>query len=628
MNQDEERSQAGRAKRGGAGLGHLRELPELGCDLVMKGGVTSGVVYPRAILELAEKYRLCDLGGTSAGAIAAGFAAAAEYGRKTGGYERLSEVADELPEQLQHLFQPAPEFRPFFELLLDWKSPGVRRRRLLALAGQQLRVRWRTWGLGLLAGALFGAAGGLLMVLLGQSFFSLWLTSPLSWGNTLLLGAFCGALCGLIVGAVLGYFWSLVGAVRLFFQEQLPARFFGVCPGKTQAGQTTLGLTDWMHRELNRISGLNEPGVPLTFRHLEQRSGAPDEHAIGLEVLTTSLSEGRPYRLPFSQARFFFNRAEFEQLFPLDVVEYLVKKGKPAKTAGFFQLPEGEELPVVVAIRMSLSFPLLLASVPLYAADYTLLDKEQHNELRRVVFSDGGISSNFPIHFFDEPLPRRPTFAINLEQYDPERHGENYVALPESAKDGIVRQINDIESVGEFLGGVFHAMQNWQDNLRLQQPGTRERVVTVRLAADQGGLNLKMDSSVVQTLIERGELAGQKLRDGFNFDEHRWKRYLVWSGALEEAFQYKCASYYGWTEGEAEAESTESYAEFLAQYEPQSYKPKSQAWKRDVLQRTEQLMALVREQEGKGETPRLQGFMDKDVPQPRPKPLLRLLPKQ
>ena len=29
-------------------------------------------------------------------------------------------------------------------------------------------------------------------------------------------------------------------------------------------------------------------------------------------------------------------------------------------------------------------------------------------------FSDGGICSNLPIHFFDQPLPLRPTFAIDL----------------------------------------------------------------------------------------------------------------------------------------------------------------------------------------------------------------------
>jgi hypothetical protein len=33
-------------------------------------------------------------------------------------------------------------------------------------------------------------------------------------------------------------------------------------------------------------------------------------------------------------------------------------------------LPEPEDLPVVVAVRMSLSFPVLLSAVPLYAVDY------------------------------------------------------------------------------------------------------------------------------------------------------------------------------------------------------------------------------------------------------------------
>jgi predicted acylesterase/phospholipase RssA len=47
------------------------------CDLVMKGGITSGIVYPPAIAKLAREYRFKNIGGTSAGAIAAAVAAAA-----------------------------------------------------------------------------------------------------------------------------------------------------------------------------------------------------------------------------------------------------------------------------------------------------------------------------------------------------------------------------------------------------------------------------------------------------------------------------------------------------------------------------------------------------------------------
>ena len=51
----------------------------------MKGGITSGVVYPRAVAAFAERYRLRRVGGTSAGAIAAAAAAAAQLGRDRGG---------------------------------------------------------------------------------------------------------------------------------------------------------------------------------------------------------------------------------------------------------------------------------------------------------------------------------------------------------------------------------------------------------------------------------------------------------------------------------------------------------------------------------------------------------------
>ena len=40
-------------------------------DMVMKGGITSGVVYPLAVCELAKQYRFRNLGGSSAGGIAA-----------------------------------------------------------------------------------------------------------------------------------------------------------------------------------------------------------------------------------------------------------------------------------------------------------------------------------------------------------------------------------------------------------------------------------------------------------------------------------------------------------------------------------------------------------------------------
>src|SRR6478609_10266981 len=98
--------------------------PLLECDLVMKGGITSGVVYPLAVCELAKVYRLRAVGGSSAGAIAAAAAAAAELGRASGGFERLAALPHDLTEVVQGrqsrlftLFQPQPRMRRLFRLV-------------------------------------------------------------------------------------------------------------------------------------------------------------------------------------------------------------------------------------------------------------------------------------------------------------------------------------------------------------------------------------------------------------------------------------------------------------------------------------------------------------------------------
>ncbi|HZY98631.1 MAG TPA: patatin-like phospholipase family protein [Candidatus Baltobacteraceae bacterium] len=73
--------------------------PDLSCDIVMKGGITSGVVYPAAVVELGKTYRFKNIGGTSAGAIAAALTAAAEFGRQSSSGTRFAGLAA-LPEWL------------------------------------------------------------------------------------------------------------------------------------------------------------------------------------------------------------------------------------------------------------------------------------------------------------------------------------------------------------------------------------------------------------------------------------------------------------------------------------------------------------------------------------------------
>jgi predicted acylesterase/phospholipase RssA len=111
------------ASRDAADVAHgeaARALPP--CDLVMKGGVASGLVYPGVVKELARRYRFTSIGGTSAGAIAAGICAAAEFGRQcetSGGMSGLDRAVSDLrtPGFLLGLFQPTREAKPLFEAL-------------------------------------------------------------------------------------------------------------------------------------------------------------------------------------------------------------------------------------------------------------------------------------------------------------------------------------------------------------------------------------------------------------------------------------------------------------------------------------------------------------------------------
>src|ERR1700687_2942926 len=117
------------------------------CDLVMKGGITSGVVYPPAIYALAHKYRFKNIGGTSAGAIAAAVTAAAEFQRRTSGslagFELLSGLPDALADKegsrktkLLRLFQPDRPVRRLFRILIwSLNAKGTIRRAIAIVLG-------------------------------------------------------------------------------------------------------------------------------------------------------------------------------------------------------------------------------------------------------------------------------------------------------------------------------------------------------------------------------------------------------------------------------------------------------------------------------------------------------------
>lgn len=492
--------------------------PDRECDLVMKGGITSGVVYPRLLLEVAREYHLVNIGGTSAGAIAAGLAAAAEYGRASGGFERLAEVPSVLEDHLLDLFQPHPAHEKTFATLLKLMRRG---------SGWVARLR-------------------------------------------------------MILGAPL----TLRRVIKSY--RRLQETDYGLCPGLTRKGARHPALTDWLDRQLEAMAGRLDPDGelperPLTFGDLAERG-------IALRAIASDLSGKVPVILPFQDRTWMFREEDLRRVFPVRVVDWLRRAGEPYEDdPSFLQLPEAGDLPVLFAVRASLAFPVLLAAIPLYRRDFSLrLDPEAMRTPRRCWLSDGGISSNFPIHLFDDLLPTRPTFGIALDRFDPARHHkdptvpEGRVWLPDQAAEGTQKPIDAITGPLGFLGAILNTARNWQDTLQSVLPGYRERIVHVALTDDEGGLNLEMESETIAALVDYGERAGKLLTGSFAFDENRWRRFLSAYAAFEEAFESLVEGYDG------------GFREFLDRVEPRSYKPPSEEARRELAERLEKLVETVR----------------------------------
>lgn len=591
------------------------------CDVIMKGGITSGVVYPLAVHELSQTYRFKNIGGTSAGAIAAALTAAAELGRgKPGaGFDELKKLPEFLGARLLSLFQPSPRTRPAFEVLLSFLGKDSTTTKSVRAIGRILPFYW----IAALFSALLG--GGLWYLLL------------------LLVGAHHGHLWPQLIGGVLVALVSgVLVAVARFLQgswSALNANGFGLCKGLSQVeGQDA--LTPWLAEELNRTAGRDPKGEPLTFGNLW--GGEPDEthrtaqesdptlRQINLEVMTTSLTHGWPRRIPFSTKDLFFDPREFREYFPEDVVGWMEKhpwcskdpkslRNRVMNQTRFLPLPAPWNFPVVVAARMSLSFPGLFSAVPLYGVDWSLPDNQKADREGRVPrldccwFSDGGIGSNFPVHFFDGLLPSRPTFGINLRPFSQE-HPQDLndetanVEFPSTAGEEVLPTWTPISDALQFVLTIIDTMQNWVDNTQMRLPGYRDRVVHVLLSDAEGGLNLDMKKGLIEKLSLRGRAAGEQLSH-FNWDAHRWTRYLTAMSQLEIKLEGMDKSY------------ASAFRDFLTAYDSDQ-KPyaRSAAWKASAVARTESLMGVAGAWAGSGQT------FTKNAPSPEPE--LRIGPKR
>jgi predicted acylesterase/phospholipase RssA len=529
--------------------------PAKKCDMVMKGGITSGVVYPLAICELAKKYTFKNLGGTSAGAIAAAAAAAAEYGRQNkkddddnSGFEKLAILPDLLGENLFSLFQPQAPLKVVFNTLIAGFS-GAKGNRIWI---NVMFASIKNFPVSAVIGMFPGVVLAVLALTSARGVFLIWS----------LLSALLLLLVGIISGITISF-----GRRAL---KEIPGNFFGLCSGMPSSSANA--LTPWLAKYLDELAGVADREKPLTFGDLW---GEKKERNINLEMLTTNITTGQSFRLPFNTRIFSFAPKEFEQLFPKKVVDWMKanpadNSDDPSEDTAYLPMPEAKDLPVVVATRLSLSFPILLSAIPLYAVDYNRVRNHPNERklLRRCWFSDGGIVSNIPIHFFDKPLPRWPTFAIDLQDTDTENMDNTdqtkNVWTPTRNIGGIVpvwhhlgnpENGNNSGSIIGFLGLIISTMQNWLDNAQMQVPGYRDRVVHIMLNPDkEGGLNLKMSPEEINILSERGKAAGMEFVKRFGSDNpvetpkgessdgwieypwenHRWLRFRSVMSLLEE----------------------------------------------------------------------------------------------
>lgn len=611
------------------------DSPQLECDIVMKGGITSGVVYPGAICELAQKYRFRSIGGTSAGAIAAAATAAAEYGRQHGvksSFDTLSSLPQTLGSTrtgdnntfLFHLFQPSRQTQGLYSIFtaalrqewdVDPTTEKVETETALEKGGRALRAALQHYPLFALIGALPG-----LVCLVAL------LSPPL---NSLGVLAVLFAACFLIVGLLLGI---IVGMLRTLSKD-VTQNYLGFCTGKTQATNEHQAFTDWFDDYLNGLSGKPKE-EPLTFGNL---LGNGEEPNINLQMMTTCLTHGVPYVLPFQTDEFYFKPDELKDFFPDSVVDWMVTHARAAGRElpeGMFALPETKNLPVIVAVRLSMSFPLLFSAVPLYAR------RIQTEPPVRVWFTDGGVCSNFPLHFFDSPLPRRPTFAINLrplhqEELDVQEPAEaspdDMVWFPSTNRDGLRPLWRHFDSQHglEKLRGYFSTLLDtgftWHETLQATIPGFRDRIIHVKLdkTKDEGGLNLNMPPELIDSLNHRGTLAGQKLVRHYagpppedsdvSWDNHRWVRYRNLMNVLSQylgkfARAYDHVPMYG-----------TPYRELIKN--PPSYAWQSLTQKEFAKEQTEALRDLALSWQQSEHAPVTKNFQ---AGAPRPEPIMRI----
>jgi predicted acylesterase/phospholipase RssA len=552
----------------------------LECDIVMAGGVTSGIIYPGAIAVIARRYVFRSIGGTSVGAMAAAATAAAEYGRQTGKNTKsfdgiaalaktLSDTAADGHSRLFHLFTPEVATRPLLALVTPFFGGGGVFKQITGIA----RATMSAWRI------------ALPVVLVGLA--ALWMLYTF-----VLCGQLLAGVIGIVAAVTLVVAIWIVALIQMLRKHWLPAwRYngYGICTGKTSFGENARqgqppfeGLSVWMHRIIQQAAGRTPADPPMTFGDL-WGAASPDgarqddptaPRAIDLLMIASDISRNRTVQLPFVEtpSPVYVEKKVLEAYLPPDIAQWMIDHAgtyepriKP--DPGVIRLPMPHDLPLVFAARLSLSFPVLLSAFPLMTPDFAAgKDASGLIPLRHLWLSDGGLTSNFPIHFFDSPVPSRPTFCLNLIDYNAATtdsaaangsagHGglpsgagatattSKPIAEPQSERRkassrrdtipagdpppgdevwGFISMASgnrlppppftafDAPKAGilPFFTTLVNTARFWSDNQMLIASGVRDRVVNIALRDDEGGLNLDMPAKTIADLDLRGRAAG------------------------------------------------------------------------------------------------------------------------
>jgi hypothetical protein len=368
------------------------------------------------------------------------------------------------------------------------------------------------------------------------------------------------------------------------FTNHLPEHGnFGLCVGYEGEGEgDKTALTTWLADQIDALAGKQPGQTPLTFADLAHKKDPTGADAdVVLKMVTSNLSHGQPYVFPREGDVFLFHEADMARFFPARIVTYLKEAGSDGGLPlppGYFFLPNGNKLPVIFATRLSLSFPILLCAVRLYTikpaafGDYRKQKRagrsftfDPERDFQPNWFSDGGISSNFPIHFFDSWLPSRPTFGINLGDVpaegktpDGQISSDQFSAMPDDVDAPAVEpkqaaptddvflphpreakavpQWHAVKGLWGFIMSMFDTASNYRDAMQAMLPSYRERVVQVRLTPNEGGLNLAMAPETIRRIGDKGRQAGEKLA-AMDFRQHQWVRFRVLMTYLEKGIR-------------------------------------------------------------------------------------------